>query len=117
LFGRGMVRTRPFRYNHSFVDGIALSSDGETVAAGRGNAVELWSFRSGEFRGAFSPRPAFYVLPSLAPDGRRLAVRYAGYETRSGDSVGGLAVWDVRTRHLDWAVQPRPDYLCKAATF
>ena len=66
--------------------GIAMSSDGETLASGHWDIVKLWNVSTGKRLATLRGFGRYVGGMSFSPDGKLLA---------AGTDAGGLQIWDV----------------------
>jgi WD40 repeat protein len=83
---------------------VAWSPDGQTLATGQGNSVELWAAASGQFLRSFD----VYAVSSLAwaPDSRLLTVGDSGNSIRVLDTRAGV---ELHLRPADVPATPNAD--------
>jgi WD40 repeat protein len=68
---------------------VAISPDGQTLAAGYWDLVTLWRLSTGERLAVLRGFKRFAGSPRFSPDGKLLA---------GGTDIGGIQVWDVASR-------------------
>ncbi|MHB1423976.1 MAG: sigma-70 family RNA polymerase sigma factor [Gemmataceae bacterium] len=89
---------------------VALSVDGKTLAAGRGDRFSLVGVPDGRVLGSCRVPDAKLKSIRFSPDGARLAADF--------DSVGGICLFDVKTTRLLWQNKDQPsDYMYAGLAF
>jgi WD40 repeat protein len=76
-------------FGKSSVSDVAISPDGQMLAAGYWDLVTLWSLSSGERMGVLRGFKRYVAGLSFSPDGKLLA---------AGTDVGAIQVWEVGSR-------------------
>jgi len=98
---------RTIEGHSDYVNGIAISSDGETIASGSGDkTIKLWNLRTGELNTTLSGHSDRVIQVVFTPDGQMLA---------SGSIDKALKLWKLKVYTLNghsetvWSVAINPD--------
>jgi len=88
----GPAESTTFLGHRSWVGGLAMLPDGETLISG-GPDLRFWNLRTRQQTDRLNPRDGSYDCLAVSPDGRRLAAGIGG---------GRIAIWDI-TSHEEVA--------------
>ncbi|MGB3204679.1 MAG: WD40 repeat domain-containing protein [Crinalium sp.] len=99
--------TRTIEAHHNYVNGIAISPDGETIASASGDkTIKLWNLKTGELIRTLSGHSDWVKPVIFTPDSQTLA-------SASGDKT--IKLWNLKTSTLNghsetvWSLAISPD--------
>ena len=106
----GGVAEKAFKADRFCVWSVAISGNGELIAAGTGlyqrleesGEVLVWNTRTGERVGSFSGYPGCVFTVALSPDGKRIAAAGGAASSRK---AAVIRIWDLESGRPVWTLE------------